>query len=299
MLKKYYSGELVREGRQEGHISLNLDITLNEIDEKESSSKYQPELVHSTKIKYGRATSQSTSEPQATGPTSCTGKNQVVTATISRLEILTSTHIVTHSSSATWILTSPIILTSRVSKIAVPVSNWPVTPTHWTPTGLSKGQLHWPPIGFPTSVTLLNPTRHSSIWSASSRVYENIFQSASFDKSTASISARVNSCQDEAGSNFTSWSMRGSGRIVGPTFKAASNIPHKWAKSTAPPTSMTEVITSVVSSPFNRTPTSNISQTPLLFSLKNQADSLKSGTYEIGSWSFLFFLIAVYITLAE
>lgn len=261
-----------------------------------SSSKPQTGLVHSRKIEHHPSKSQTTTRSMTQID------QQIQTKTVSGIITLISTHTIIHTSSASDILGAPmgrritpscVLVAQQIEKTSVSESHWPIASNHWVLTSQYKDHAYWTPIAFHTTILSVNSTSHAKIWdstpTASSRVCGCVSE-ASFG---TSMSLGADRCGNEKRENATTWAINKSGRIMGPTIMATAEISHKWKKSTVRSTSMTDRIKTVASASSKRSSVADVSRTPRLLSIKNQADSIRERRCGSGTEGFLFLLIAV------
>lgn len=301
-MKITYSGELVQDGH-EGHLSLELDLSLNELHEKMSTSKSQTGFVHSKQTEHQHPESQ-------TPPKSKTKiDQQTQTKFVSNIVTLILTRTVVHTSSAKQdffqsstkilevsprdtITSSRVAVAQRTEETSASHSIWRATSNHWDASSQYKNHLTWTPITFHTTLLSANSISYVTVWNSVPTASVQKCGCVS-DVNFASASSRNVRCENAKKENATTWTINKSGRVMGPTVVAVTDISPKWVNSTLRSTSMAHRIEIVVSSKSEPSSVADISRASQPLLMKNQADSIRMRKYGFGIIGFCFLSVAV------
>lgn len=263
-----------------------------------SSSKPQKGLIHSEQIE--RCSSKS--QPATTSMARMDQQTQ--NKTISGTVTLISTRTIIQTSSAKWnLFPSPSdflgvplgsTITSSYVRVVHPTqeisdsnSHSPVTSNHWAPTSQSKEHSYWTPIAFHTTVLSVNSTNQATIRNSTPTGGSQGCGCVSDVSVGTSILSGEDRCRNAKKGNATTWTINKSGKIMGSTIVATADTVHKWKNSTAPSTLMPNRIKTIASI-SSESSVANISRTPQLLVIKNQADSSRIKGAGFGTKRFLF-----------
>ena len=295
------SGELVQE-EHEGHLSLELDLSLNQINEQMSSSKPQTSPLYSKKTEHHLSKSQTMTKPMPRPD------QQTQTKINSGTLTLFSTRTVVHTSSAKWNFSpSPSYFsrvsssrTSTLSDVTVAYqtietsdsnSHWPITLNSRLPTSQSREHAYRTPTVFHTTILSVTNTNHATIWVSTPTASFQACRCVSDPVSGTSIPSGKDRCGNERSVNATTWTINKSGRIIGPTVVAIAVTSHKWKNTTTQLTPMK--LKTVASMSLDVSSVADESRTPRLLAVKNQAHSIRPREYKYGTLVFFILSIAI------
>ena len=297
------SGELVQDDGGEGHLSLELDLSLNGMNEKMSSSSSREERVHSKKIGHPPSKIHTVTRSEMHVD------RQTQMKTVSRIVTLTSTRTLTHisakwsdspSASATVGVPLKDTISSSYGKMVQQTGKPPVSNSHWPGTShtealSSQSKDHSGGTSGASHATILsvNSTTQTTMWNSIRTVASQVCNCVDDVVSGTSAPTGADRCGNGKKQNATTWSMNKAGRLMGATIAATTKASHIWKNSHPRSTSMANPTETVASASSNQSPAADVSRNPQLLLVKNHADSIRGRKQGFGLGISLFVSIAV------
>lgn len=238
ILKNICNDELIREKKQKNHLFFELDLFLNELNEKINTSKSQTEFIHSKKtehqyFKFQTATKSKIQVDQQT-------RIKIVSIII----ILISTRIVIHIFSTKWNFSSSsfnilkefferaitsnwITMTQRTKKFSISNSRWFVIFNHRILSSQHKNDFNWIFITFYITLLSVNSISYVTVW--------NFFRTTLFHEcecvdnvNFASTFSKKIRYENAKKYNTTTWIINKFDKIMNFFVTTATDNFHKW-----------------------------------------------------------------------
>lgn len=191
------------------------------------------------------------------------------------------------------ITSSHVAEVRQTEETPVSDSHWSITSNHWALTSQSKNHSYWTSIAFYTTILSVNSTNHAAIWDSLPTASCQVCGCVSDVSLRTSIPSGKDCCENEKRENATTWTINKSGRIMGPTVVATTDTSHKWKNSSALSNSMTGRIKTVPLTSSERSSVADVSRTPQLLLIKNQADTIRVRRYGFVTKGFLFLSVTI------